>query len=129
MRKLALFAPLAALAFFAPVDTADAKTVCKERGEMIKILSRKFNEHQRSFGLQNDRRVLELYASADGTWTAVGVPVDPDRTYLVGVNDFLVSGRESGLGFLDVSGPDLTEVGRHGDVRRALIDALLRAYE
>ena len=72
MRKFALCAaPLAALAFVAQADTADAKTVCKERAEMIQILSRKFNEHQRSFGLQNDRRVLELYASADGTWTAI----------------------------------------------------------
>ncbi|ORE94336.1 hypothetical protein [Acuticoccus yangtzensis] len=71
MRKLALFAPLAALAFTAPVTTADAKTVCKQRTEMVQILSRKFNEHQRSFGLQNDRRILELYVSAEGTWTAI----------------------------------------------------------
>ena len=71
MRKLALFASLAALTLVAQSDSADAKTVCKTRAEMIKILSRKFNEHQRSFGLQNDRRILELYASADGTWTAI----------------------------------------------------------
>lgn len=48
-----------------------ARTVCKERAEMVKILQRKFGEVQRSFGLQNDRRVLELYASPDGTWTAI----------------------------------------------------------
>ncbi len=71
MRKLAQLAPLAALALLTPVETVDAKTVCKERAEMINILSRKFNEHQRSFGLQNDKRVLELYASADGSWTAI----------------------------------------------------------
>lgn len=45
--------------------------VCKDRGELIRVLAKKFNETQRSFGLQNDRRVLELYASPDGSWTAL----------------------------------------------------------
>ena len=65
----------------------------------------------------------------DGTWTVGGAPVDPARTYAVAANDYLVSGRETGLDFLDVDGPDLTQTGTYGDVRRALIDALVRAYE
>jgi predicted methyltransferase len=67
MTRFALTAA-AVLALTAP---AEAKTVCKPRSEMVQILARNFNEHQRAFGLQNDRRVLELYVSAEGTWTAI----------------------------------------------------------
>lgn len=76
MRKIQLFACLAPLALGAfATDAAAAgagSAICKERSEIIKILGRKFGETQQSFGLQNDRRVLELYASpSTGTWTAI----------------------------------------------------------
>lgn len=47
------------------------RVLCRERSEIVGILNRRFNETQRSFGLQNDRRVLELYASPSGSWTAL----------------------------------------------------------
>lgn len=74
MRKTLLTAcfALSALAFApADADAAQRKTVCKDRAELIKVLAKKFNETQRSYGLQNDSRVLELYASPDGSWTAL----------------------------------------------------------
>ncbi|MEM0908474.1 MAG: hypothetical protein AAGJ94_13985 [Pseudomonadota bacterium] len=75
MRKIIPFACLATFALgtlvtmTSPADAARA--VCKQRSEIIKILGRKFGETQRSFGLQSDRRVLELYASEGGSWTAI----------------------------------------------------------
>ncbi|MEM8662977.1 MAG: hypothetical protein AAGF49_02495 [Pseudomonadota bacterium] len=74
MRKailMACLAPLALGAFASSSENAEARTVCKQRSEIIKILSNKFKETQRSYGLQNDRRVLELYASPNGSWTAI----------------------------------------------------------
>jgi hypothetical protein len=72
MRTLALIACVAALTLSAGTKPAEAQRVlCKDRGEIVKILSNRFNETQRSFGLQNDSRVLELYASPDGSWTAL----------------------------------------------------------
>lgn len=75
MRKVQLFACLATLALGAlasHIESAEASgTICKERGEIIKILGRKFGETRQSFGLQSDRRVLELYASPTGSWTAI----------------------------------------------------------
>ena len=66
---------------------------------------------------------------ADGTWTVAGAPLDPDRTYTVATNDFLVTGRETGLDYFNAeTNPDLTVVGTHGDVRRALLDELVRIY-
>jgi len=75
MRKILLPAALASLALgmvAASATTADAaRTVCKDRSEIVEILNRKFGATQRSFGLQSDRRVLELYAAPSGSWTAI----------------------------------------------------------
>lgn len=74
MRKTILAACIAPLALGAPAlmpTEADARALCKPRAEIVKILGRKFGEVQRSFGLQNDKRVLELYASPTGSWTAL----------------------------------------------------------
>lgn len=66
---------------------------------------------------------------ADGTWRIGGAPLDDARVYRVAVNDFLVSGRETGLDFFNVeANPAMALVARHRDVRMALIDALQRAY-
>lgn len=63
---------LAAGAVLALTATADAApAVCKQRSEIIKILDRKFSEKQAAYGLQSDRRVLEVYASPNGSWTAI----------------------------------------------------------
>ncbi|MEM7695151.1 MAG: hypothetical protein AAF318_11930 [Pseudomonadota bacterium] len=74
MRKMIVLASAIATAAalqFVTADTAEARAVCKHRSEIVKILGAKFKETQRSFGLQNDRRVLELYASPTGSWTAI----------------------------------------------------------
>lgn len=65
-----VLAPLALVGATAvPADAA--KLVCKKRSELIDVLARKFGETQQSFGLQNDTRVLEVYASEKGSWTAI----------------------------------------------------------
>lgn len=74
MRITLLIASLATLAVgtVMPVPQAEAApAVCKQRSEIIKILDRKFSEKQAAYGLQSDRRVLEVYASANGSWTAI----------------------------------------------------------
>lgn len=66
---VALAAPIGLVA--SPVPAAAEKAVCKKRTELIELLSTKFGETQQSFGLQNDTRVLEVYASVKGSWTAL----------------------------------------------------------
>ncbi|WP_420456229.1 bifunctional metallophosphatase/5'-nucleotidase [Rubrivirga sp.] len=64
------------------------------------------------------------------SWTVAGAPLDPGRLYTVATSDFLVSGRETGLDYLDAeTNPEVELVGEHGDVRRVLLDELVRAYE
>ncbi|WP_108659376.1 hypothetical protein [Acuticoccus kandeliae] len=88
MRKTALFACLTtATLLAAPSLPASAgQAVCKDRNEIIEILARKFGETQRSFGLQNNKRVLELYASPSGTWTAL-VTLPSGRSCVVGAGE------------------------------------------
>jgi hypothetical protein len=71
MRKTILFAALTAAAVLPFAGEADARAVCKERDAIISVLNKRFGETQRSFGLQSDRRVLEIYASEKGSWTAL----------------------------------------------------------
>jgi hypothetical protein len=67
MRRAAII--LLATLFAMPAQAE--QQVCKKRSELIKVLKDKFGEQQQSFGLQNDTRVLEVYASASGSWTAI----------------------------------------------------------
>jgi len=58
-------------------------------------------------------------------------PIRPDRTYLVAINDFLLTGREIGLPYLTRDNADLRvrpEGAPHIDIRRALIAELRRQY-
>jgi 5'-nucleotidase len=65
----------------------------------------------------------------DGAWLISGQPLDRGRTYRMTTSDFLVSGREAGLDYLNVEGNDNVRlVGTHEDVRRAVINELRRRY-
>ena len=64
----------------------------------------------------------------DGAWTVSGRLLDPDRIYIVAAGDFLLSGREQGLSFLNPDNPDLEIREAKRDVRQALIDELRRRF-
>jgi 5'-nucleotidase / UDP-sugar diphosphatase len=57
-------------------------------------------------------------------WLIGGAPLDPGSVYAVAVNDYLLSGRATGLEYFSRDNPDVTGVAEHGDVRKALIAEL-----
>ncbi len=64
-----------------------------------------------------------------GAWLVGGQPLDPARTYRMATSDFVVSGRETGLAYLNSeTNPGVRPHATHDDVRRALIDELVRRY-
>lgn len=63
-----------------------------------------------------------------GQWRIGGEPLRPDRTYTVATSDFLVSGRETGLGFFSLDNPGITRLRSNGDVRAAVIAELERRF-
>jgi 5'-nucleotidase len=62
----------------------------------------------------------------NGTWTVQGKPIDPAHRYSVAMTDFLLSGRESNLGFLTRTGPQVHGIEELGDIRHAVIAELRR---
>jgi 5'-nucleotidase len=66
-------------------------------------------------------------SGAAGAWQVDGASLDPGRTYRVAINDFLASGKERGLEFVQ-PGPELAVVETNRDQRLAVIDQLRREY-
>lgn len=64
----------------------------------------------------------------ESTWLVKGSPIDLERMYVVAINDFLLSGREHGLDFLNRENKDLRVLKANMDVRKALIEQLKTTY-
>jgi 5'-nucleotidase len=65
---------------------------------------------------------------ASGAWLINDEPLDPERSYMVAINDFLLTGREQNLGFLNETNEELQVVGEHADIRQAMIEQLRREF-
>jgi 5'-nucleotidase len=64
----------------------------------------------------------------NGTWMVNGEALNPEGSYQVAINDFLLTGKEQNLEFLNEENPDLSVKEAHDDVRNALIAQLQRTY-
>lgn len=69
-RVIALSALLATAALAAPAF-AQGDLMCAPRDEVVKQLGAQFSETPVSRGLTGDGMLLEVFASPQGTWTAV----------------------------------------------------------
>lgn len=63
-----------------------------------------------------------------GKWVINGKALDLQGTYTIAINDFLISGKEQGLEFLNKDNPDLQVLGSYGDIRQALITELKKEF-
>lgn len=66
--------------------------------------------------------------NAEGVWLIGSAPLDPERSYKVAINDFLLTGNETNLGFLKRDNPEIKVAGEHVDIRTALIAQLKKAF-
>jgi|SRR5437773_12578186 len=70
---------------------------------------------------------IPFFAVGDNSITIGITPLALEHTATVAINDFLVSGRETNLGFLPLDNhPDFTLVSTNCDIRTALLDQLRR---
>jgi 5'-nucleotidase len=58
---------------------------------------------------------------ATGKWLIGGQPLQLQRLYKVAINDFLMSGREQGLDFLNLNVPGVTLLAKKRDIRFVVI--------
>lgn len=61
-------------------------------------------------------------------WLVGGVPLDPARRYVVATTDFLLTGRERGLGYLRPGTAGLGPITEYRDIRQAVMDRLRAVY-
>lgn len=106
------------LPFGGPVASADI-----DGSLLIEVLE----QGERNRGEGGYLQLANVSASDDG-WLVGGAPIDPGRAYRVAISDFLLSGREQGLEFLNPDNPGLRVLGEHRDIRVALIEELKRRY-
>jgi hypothetical protein len=71
MKTLLLAAALAAVAL-----PARAQAVCGERAELVRRLAAEFAEVPVGRGLSADGRMVEVFASPEGSWTLVATRPD-----------------------------------------------------
>jgi len=53
--------------FFSPAAAQSA--ICGQQADIKKILSERYKESQRAFGLVSDRGLVEVFTSKNGTWS------------------------------------------------------------
>ncbi len=63
-------------------------------------------------------------APSSSNWLIKGQPLDPKRTYTVAINDFLISGKEKGLDFLNLQQAGIKLIAEKRDIRFTVIDQL-----
>ncbi len=61
-------------------------------------------------------------------WLVGGAPIDPARRYTVATTDFLLTGKEKGLGYLAPGNAGLGPITNYRDIRQAVIDRLRAVY-
>lgn len=64
----------------------------------------------------------------NGDWFVGTKPLDPAQSYRIAINDFLLTGNETNLGFLKRDNPEIKVVGEHADIRAATIAQLKKVF-
>ncbi|MEJ7736154.1 MAG: 5'-nucleotidase C-terminal domain-containing protein [Chitinophagaceae bacterium] len=51
-----------------------------------------------------------IHNAANNNWTINGAVIDPEKVYKIAISDFLVTGKEANLGFLNKDNPDMLKL-------------------
>jgi 5'-nucleotidase/UDP-sugar diphosphatase len=92
------------------------------------LLLRILEQGRRNIGTGGFLQFGGITAGGDGGFRVAGATLDAGSRYRVAVSDFLLSGREQGLAWLDRDHPEIRVVRELRDVRQALIDEFARSF-
>ncbi|MEH2364394.1 bifunctional metallophosphatase/5'-nucleotidase [Nostoc sp.] len=91
------------------------------------LLQRVLDQGQANKGTGGYLQTAKVSQQANSrSWLIQGQPLDPKRTYKIAVNDFLISGKEKGLDFLNLQQPGIKLIAEKRDIRFVMIDQLKR---
>ncbi|MGI0484005.1 bifunctional metallophosphatase/5'-nucleotidase [Pantanalinema rosaneae CENA516] len=85
------------------------------------LLQRVLNQGQANRGTGGYLQTANVSQDAAGNWLIQGQPLQPQRRYRVAIADFLMTGREQGLNFLNLDAPGVKLIAEHDDIRFVLI--------
>ncbi|MDZ8028918.1 MAG: bifunctional metallophosphatase/5'-nucleotidase [Nostoc sp. DedQUE01] len=89
------------------------------------LLQRVLDQGQANKGTGGYLQTAKVSQQANSkNWLIQGQPLDPKRTYKIAINDFLISGKEKGLDFLNLQQPGIKLIAEKRDIRFAIIDQL-----
>ncbi len=88
------------------------------------LLQRVLAQGQANRGNGGYLQTANVTQDAAGNWLIQGKPLVGDRVYRVAINDFLVSGKEMGLDFLNLKSGEVQVVATKDDIRFAVIRRL-----
>jgi hypothetical protein len=69
INSLSLVAVFAAISLVSIASTAEAAPQCGHHDKIVDVLGNKFKETRRVMGVVNAKAVMEMFMSAQGTWT------------------------------------------------------------
>jgi len=79
--KAGLYLAAAGLAVLAAAPTAGAQQACAPHEDLVKYLAQNYQEQQQARGLSSNGSLVEVYLSAQGSWTMIAS--SPDGTSCV----------------------------------------------
>ena len=88
-RRITAATACAAAMLLTPMTTmapANAAANCQARDKIIGVLADRYKETRRGFGLQDDMRILEIFAAESGSWTAI-VSFPDGRSCIVAIGE------------------------------------------
>ncbi|PSM47570.1 bifunctional metallophosphatase/5'-nucleotidase [Chroococcidiopsis sp. CCALA 051] len=89
------------------------------------LLEKVLEQGQANRGTGGFLQTANVSKKADiGTWMINGEPLEKDKNYRVAINDFLMSGQEQGLEFLNFKQKDVKLIYQMRDLRFVAIDRL-----
>lgn len=88
------------------------------------LLQRVLHQGQVNRGNGGYLQTANVSQDQAGTWLIQGQPLQPQRRYRVAISDFLMSGREQGLSFLNFNAPGVQLMAKQDDIRFVVIHYL-----
>ena len=90
------------------------------------LLKRVLDQGDANYGSGGYLQYAKVSRLKKGDWIVNGSPIDINKTYVISILDFLASGREQNLEFLNPSteGFKVVEDGKVKDIRKLIIDSM-----
>ncbi|KEF41654.1 MAG: 5'-nucleotidase [Cyanobium sp. CACIAM 14] len=110
-----------------PIRQYDVIRVLPFGGQVVEVaitgdlLAKVLDQGRANRGSGGFLQTAGVTGDGQGGWRIAGQPLQPARTYRIAVSDFMMTGREQGLGLLGTANASIQRLGNRGEIRQQLI--------